>query len=206
MTERGTTGAGEPQVIGVPRVQTTPQAGWTLHYWERHSPRSNQGWPQWNSPVDTASNDPRQYGDGRGEVIPSFDGTNFRQYERRGRLFVPHTRVAPEKRASKLLERLEARAFESREGTQDLETPNGVENLLDFLRTRCGPIEVFSGRLVDNIVHDFRASANGGKQEVRATERCRAHGDCSSLCFARGSSLASKTVRSVLCPRSGGPG
>ena len=45
-------------------------------------------------PADTLSNVPRLYGDGRGEVIPTFDGTGFRQYERRDRLFVSNTRVA----------------------------------------------------------------------------------------------------------------
>ena len=75
---------------------STPQAySWTWHDWEHHSPWSNQ----WNSPVDLTSNDPRQHGDGRGEVIPSFDGTDFRQYERPVRLFVSHTRVAPQRRA-----------------------------------------------------------------------------------------------------------
>ena len=108
--------------------------------------------------------------------------------------------MAPEKRAGKLVQRLEARAFESCEGMQDLETPSGVENLLDYSRTRFEPIEVFSGRLVDDIDLRFRASARGGNQEVRATRR-RAPGDSWSWCFARGSSLASKTVRSVLCPR-----
>ena len=67
-------------------------------------------------------------------MIPSFDGAVFRQSKRRVRLFVSSTRVAPEKRAGKLLERLEGRAFESCEGIQDLETPNGVENVLDHLR------------------------------------------------------------------------
>ena len=84
----------------------TPQAGtpypWTWH-WERHSPWSNQ----WNSPIDITSNDPRQFGDGRGVVIPTFDGVDFRQYERLVRLFVSNSRVAPERRAGKLLERLE---------------------------------------------------------------------------------------------------
>ena len=84
----------------------TPQAGtqypWTEH-WERHSPWSNQ----WNPPFDITSKDPRQYGDGRGDVIPTFDGTTFRRYKRRVRLFVSNTRVAPERRAVKLLERLE---------------------------------------------------------------------------------------------------
>ena len=46
-------------------------------------------------------------------MIPSFDGTDFRQCERRVRLVVSHTRVAPERRAGKLLERLEGRAFDS---------------------------------------------------------------------------------------------
>ena len=86
---------------------------------------------QWNSPVDTTSSDPRQYGDGRGEVIPSFDRTDFRQYERRFRLFVSDTRVAPERRAGKVLQRLEGRAFDSCEGKEDLDTPSGVEDLLD---------------------------------------------------------------------------
>ena len=61
---------------------------------------------EWNSPVDTTSNGPRQYGDGRGEVITAFDGTDFRQYERPVRLSVSNTRVAPERRAGELLERL----------------------------------------------------------------------------------------------------
>ena len=52
---------------------------------------------QWNSSVDTTSSDPRQYGNGLGEVIPSSDGTDFRRYERRVRLFVFNTRVAPER-------------------------------------------------------------------------------------------------------------
>ena len=57
MKERGTTGAGRPQITGVPRIHRD-----------------------------------RAYGGGRGEVIPSFDGTDFRQYERWVRLFcVQHT-------------------------------------------------------------------------------------------------------------------
>ena len=92
------------------------------------------------------SDDPRQYGDGRGEVIPSFDGTDFRLYERRVRLFVSNTRVAPARRAGKQVERLEGRAFDSCQGIQDLETWNGVENLLDHLRTHFELIEVFKTR------------------------------------------------------------
>ena len=87
-------------------------------------------------------------------MIPTFDGTDFRQYEMRVRLFVSNTRVAPERRAGKLLERLEARAFDSCEGIQDLETPNGVEKLLDHLRTHFEPIEVFR-QVVDDSVCDF---------------------------------------------------
>ena len=74
-------------------------------------------------------------------MIPSFDGTDFRQYERRV--------SAPERRAGTLLERLEGRAFDSSGGTQDLETPKGDEKLLDHLRTHFGPIEVpRQGRVV----------------------------------------------------------
>ena len=151
MTERGTTGAGEPQITGVPRVHQHLKRNGRWHHWERHSPWSNQDLPQWKSPVNVTSNDPRQFG---GEVIPTFDGTDFRQYEMRVRLFVSNTRVAPERRAGKLLERLEARAFDSCEGIQDLETPNGVENLLDHLRTHFEPIEVFR-QVVDDSVCDF---------------------------------------------------
>ena len=50
-----------------------PRAGWTWHGWKRHPPWSNQGWLPWNSPVDTTSKDPRQYGGERSEVIPSLD-------------------------------------------------------------------------------------------------------------------------------------
>ena len=67
-----------------------------------------------------------------------------------------NTRVVPERRAGKLLERLEGREFDSPEGIQDLETPNGVENLLDHLRLHFEPIEVFRrGRVVDDFVSDF---------------------------------------------------
>ena len=70
---------------------STPQAcSWTWHNWEHHSPWSKQA-------MDTTSNDPRQYGDGRGEVIPTFDGADFRQYERRVRLCVQYTSGPREK-------------------------------------------------------------------------------------------------------------
>ena len=79
-------------------------------------------------------------------MIPSFDGTDF----------VSNTRVVPARRAGKLVERLVRRAFDSCEGIQDLESPDGVENLLDHLRTHFEPIEVFRrGRIVDDFVYDF---------------------------------------------------
>ena len=54
------------------------------------------------------------------------------------------------------MERLEGRAFDSCEGIQDLETPDGVENLLDHLRTHFKPIEVIRrGRIVNGFVYDF---------------------------------------------------
>ena len=54
------------------------------------------------------------------------------------------------------MERLERRALDSCEGIQDLETPDGVENLLDHLWTHFEPIEVFRrGRIVDDFVYDF---------------------------------------------------
>ena len=94
--------------------------------------------------------------DGGGEVIPSFNGTDCSQYERRVRLLVSNTRVAQERRAGKLFERLEGRAFDSCEGIRVLETPNGVENLLDHLRIHFEPIEVFGqARVVDDFVCDF---------------------------------------------------
>ena len=63
-----------------------------------------------------------------------------RQYDRSLPLFVSNRRVAPARRAGKFVE---GRAFDSCEGIHDLETPNGVENLLDHLRTHFEPIEVF---------------------------------------------------------------
>ena len=46
-------------------------------------------------------------------MIPSFDGTDFRDDERRVCLFVSNTRVAPPRRAGNFLEQLEGRAFDS---------------------------------------------------------------------------------------------
>ena len=47
-------------------------------------------------------------------------------------------------------------AFDSCEGIQDLDTPDGVESLLDHLRTHFEPIEVCRrGWIVDDFVYDF---------------------------------------------------
>ena len=94
MKERGTTGAGKPEISGVPRVHR--------HLKRTHGRRTTgndilRGRTSGIRPVDTMSNDPRQSGDGRAKVIPSFDGTDFRQDERRVLLFVTNTRVAPER-------------------------------------------------------------------------------------------------------------
>ena len=89
-------------------------------------------------------------------MIPSFDGADLRQYERRVRPFVSTTRVAPERRAGKLLERLQGHAFDLCQGIHDRETPKGVENLLDHLRMYFEPIDVFrQGGVVDDFVGDF---------------------------------------------------
>ena len=112
MTERGTTGAEEPQILEFLDFITT-SSGMGVAPMEATCALVKPGFATWNSIVDVTSNDPLQYGDGRGEVIPTFDEADFRQCERRVRLFVSNTRVALEKRAGKLLERLEARAFEA---------------------------------------------------------------------------------------------
>ena len=54
------------------RSSSSSQAGWRWHDWGRHSPWSNPGWLRENSP-DTTFSDPRQYGDERSEVTPSWD-------------------------------------------------------------------------------------------------------------------------------------
>ena len=38
-----------------------------------HEVRQHSPWLPWNLPLDVTSNDPRQSGDERGEVIPSWD-------------------------------------------------------------------------------------------------------------------------------------
>ena len=99
-------------------------------------------------------------------MIPSLDGTGFRQYERRVRLFVSNTRVAPDRRAGKLLERLEGRAFESCEGIQALDTPNCVD-LLDHLRTRF-ELGIILSRL--RIVDDFDLVTTSSVSKVKISE------------------------------------
>ena len=66
---------------------------------------------------------------------------------RGGFAFVCPTHAWPQRGgAGKLMERLEGRTFDSREGVQDLET----------LRTHFEPIEVFRRRrIVDDFVYDF---------------------------------------------------
>ena len=86
------------------------------------------------------------------QISDSSDRTDFRQYQRRVRLFVSNARVAPARMAGKL----EGRAIDSCEGIQDLESPDGVENLFDHLKTHFGPIEEFRrGWIVDDFVYDI---------------------------------------------------
>ena len=57
---------------------------------------------------------------------------------------------------------LEGRAFDPCEGIQNLETPDGVENLLDHLRTHFEPVEVFKrGRIVDTILSVSQVRKSG---------------------------------------------
>ena len=157
---------------------STPVAYSSTWHWEHHSSWSNQ----WNS-VDTTNNDLRQCGAGWSEVIPSFDGTDFSQFERRVRLFESNTRVAPQRRVQKLLERLEGRAFDLREVSQDLETPKGVEILLDHLRLHferqpdeeadvfesCMPPAMIYGSMV---VNGAKFSHHGTKSRLGGTLAC----------------------------------
>ena len=101
-------------------------------------------------------NDPRQYGDGRSEVIPTFDGADSRQYERRIVCLCPiHGWPQREGLVNWWSDWKDGHSI--REGTQDLETPNGVGCFLDHLRTHCEAIEVFRrGRIVDDFVYDFK--------------------------------------------------
>ena len=108
MKERGTTGAGRPQISGVPRVHVHG------HLKRVHSTHGrstgNDILLGRTSGIRPLISPTKIHGsmvmDGD-DVIPTFDGTNFRQYKRRVRLFVSNTRVAPARRAGKLLERLE---------------------------------------------------------------------------------------------------
>ena len=63
------------------------------------------------------------------------------------------------------------RAFDSCEGTKDLETPTGVESLLDHLRMHFEPMDVFrQGRVVDDFVRDFERQPG---EEVKEYEPLR---------------------------------
>ena len=111
------------------------------------------------------------------QVITSFDGTDFTQYERRVRLFVSHTRVAPERGGGKLLERLEGHAFDECEGIQDWETPKSVENVLDHLRRYLEPIDVSrQGGVVDDFVGDFDRPRCRWVCEPGPVDRCLEQG------------------------------
>ena len=78
-------------------------------------------------------------------MIPSFDGMDFRQYERRVRLFVSHTRVAPQRRAGKLLDVHSTCVKESRTWKHR----RVLRILLHHMRMYFEPIDVFrQGRVV----------------------------------------------------------
>ena len=93
----------------------------------RPSGRTYGGWGSggWAPESSGGSHEP----DGRGEHFPGYDGkTPFRVYERKVNIFKQNTRLAPARRAGKLLERLEGAAFEATE-TLDvtaISNPNGV--------------------------------------------------------------------------------
>ena len=51
-----------------------------------------------------------------------------------------------------------------------METPDGVDNLLDDLRTHFEPIEVFRrGRIVDDFVYDFERQLGEEIRDYRHT-------------------------------------
>ena len=79
-----------------------------------------------------------------------------------------HTRVVPDRRAGKLLERLEGRAFDLCQEIQDLGTWSGVENLLDHLRRHLEPIDVIrQGRIVDDFVGNFERQPGEEAEEAQ---------------------------------------
>ena len=71
------------------------------------------------------------------EFIPEWDGKSesLRVYKRRVKMFVATTRMKPERRANRLLERLKGDAFDKTEGLDPelLKGPDGVEILLQYL-------------------------------------------------------------------------
>ena len=142
MKERGMTGAGRPQTTGVPRVhrhlklvRSTHGRGTSGTGNDILLGRTRVHHSGIRPLTPRTMNGPRQCGDGWGEVIPSFDGTDFSQAD--SSLCVPDTSGS-----GKLLERLEGRACDACEGIQALETTNSVVNLPDHLRIHFEPIEV----------------------------------------------------------------
>ena len=76
---------------------SNPRADWMWSQ-ERHSPWLDQGSPQWNSTVDTPSNDPPQYGDGMGRSDSIIQRNGFQTVrETASSLCVPHTSRSREK-------------------------------------------------------------------------------------------------------------
>ena len=110
MKECGTTGAARPQITGVPRIH-------------RHLERTHGSGTTGNLILLGRTSGIRPLTPRaviHGSMIPSFDGTDFRQYERRVRLFVSNTRVAPEREGLvNPLERLEARGKNALSATVD---------------------------------------------------------------------------------------
>ena len=98
-------------------------------------------------------------------MIPSFDGTDFRQYERRVRLFESNTRGAPERRLVNFWsDSKDGPSIRVRESTT-------WKHRMVFricwitLRTQFEPIEVFRrGRIVDDFVYDFERQSG---EEIR---------------------------------------
>ena len=83
--------------------------------------------------------------------------------------------MASERRAGKLLERLEGCAFDLCEILEDLETSKGVEILLDHLRWHFEPIDVSrQGRVADDFVGDFERQPD---EEVDVLEAKEANDD-----------------------------
>ena len=166
---------------GVPEEQPPRAADWDTdsHFgsrWEDSwdaAPWGNgaaNGWMNWNqsgwysgwgaSATGAAmrSSGYSQEADGRGEYIPEFDGKNYRAYVRKVQIWLCNSRMPPERRAGRLLERLKDAAFEATEtlSPTDLQVDDGVNIHLNHLRDRFEPLEVLrTGRIVDDFLYDF---------------------------------------------------